>query len=156
MCSTSRCHRFSMAGFPIRISPDHRLYTAPRGFSQCPTSFFGTWRLGILRKPLVASLRDAEKSKLFSFFCAFLLSFFLHFIQLVRCSAVLLPGQSLCPAVARSALRPPPSDAHLNWQPLQTTQPGKPPGCLSPSPRFTKHVRLDIFLCKQATLLPRF
>ena len=108
MCSTRRCRRFATAGFPIRISPDQRLYTAPRGFSQCPTSFFGTWRLGILRKPLVASLRDAEKSKLFSFFCAFLLSFFLHFIQLVRCSAVLLPGQSLCPAVARSALRPPP------------------------------------------------
>jgi hypothetical protein len=37
---------------------------------------------------------------------------------------------------------PSPSDAHLNWQPLQTTQPGKPPGCLPPSPRFTKSFRL--------------
>ena len=33
---------FAAVGFPIRISPDRRLYTAPRGFSQCPTSFFGT------------------------------------------------------------------------------------------------------------------
>ena len=64
MCSASGCHRFAVAGFPIRTSPDHRLYTATRGFSQCPTSFFGTWRQGILRKLLVAFLRDAEKSKL--------------------------------------------------------------------------------------------
>ena len=54
MCSGKRCHWFAMAGFPIRTSPDQRLYTATRGFSQCPTSFFGTWRLGILRKLLVA------------------------------------------------------------------------------------------------------
>jgi hypothetical protein len=53
-----------VVGFPIRISPDRRLYTAPRGFSQCPTSFFGTWRLGILRKPLLAYLHHAEISLL--------------------------------------------------------------------------------------------
>jgi hypothetical protein len=41
-------------GFPIRRSPDQRLYTAPRGLSQCPTSFIGTWRQGIHRKLLVA------------------------------------------------------------------------------------------------------
>jgi hypothetical protein len=41
-------------GFPIRRSPDQRLYTAPRGFSQCPTSFIGIWRQGIHRKPYVA------------------------------------------------------------------------------------------------------
>ena len=68
MCSTSRCRWFSTAGFPIRTSPDCRLFTATRGFSQCPTSFFGTWRLGIHRKPLVASLRNAEKSKFFDYF----------------------------------------------------------------------------------------
>ncbi len=28
------CGRFAPAGFPIRISPDRRLFTAPRGFSQ--------------------------------------------------------------------------------------------------------------------------
>jgi hypothetical protein len=53
MCSDKGC--CCAAGFPIRISPDRRLYTAPRGFSQCPTSFVGIWRQGILRKLLVAS-----------------------------------------------------------------------------------------------------
>ena len=77
MCSERRSPRFAWGGFPIRTSPDQCLYTAPRGLSQCPTSFFGTWRLGIHRKLLVASLRDAENSKLFVlwlcfcvFFCA--------------------------------------------------------------------------------------
>ena len=59
------------AGFPIRISSDLHLYTTSRGFSQCPTSFFGTWRLGIHRKLLVAFLRDAEKSKLFALIFVF-------------------------------------------------------------------------------------
>ena len=58
-------YRFAVAGFPIRTSSDQSLYTAPRGLSQCPTSFFGTWRQGILRKLLVASPRDAEKLILF-------------------------------------------------------------------------------------------
>jgi hypothetical protein len=31
----------------------YRLYTAPRGLSQCPTSFFGTLRQGIHRKLLI-------------------------------------------------------------------------------------------------------
>ena len=60
-------NRFAVAGFPIRTSSDQSLYTAPRGLSQCPTSFFGTWRQGILRKLLVASPRDAEKLILFCF-----------------------------------------------------------------------------------------
>jgi hypothetical protein len=66
MCSTWRCCGFAAAGFPIRKSSDYRLFTATRGLSQCPTSFFGTWRQGIHRKPLVASPRDAEKLILFS------------------------------------------------------------------------------------------
>ncbi len=66
MCSTGRSRWFAAVGFPIRISSDHSLYTAPRGFSQCPTSFFGIWRLGIHHKPFVASLRDAENSILLS------------------------------------------------------------------------------------------
>ena len=65
MCSASRCRWFAAAGFPIRTSPDNRLYTAPRGFSQCPTSFFGVWRQGIHRKPFLTYSRDAEKSKFF-------------------------------------------------------------------------------------------
>jgi hypothetical protein len=63
--STGRCCGFAAAGFPIRKSSDYRLFTATRGLSQCPTSFFGTWRQGIHRKPLVASPRDAEKLILF-------------------------------------------------------------------------------------------
>ncbi len=51
----ARRRRFATAGFPIRTSPDQCLFTAPRSFSQCPTSFIGTWRLGIHHKPLVAS-----------------------------------------------------------------------------------------------------
>jgi hypothetical protein len=74
-----RCCRFATAGFPIRISSDRSLYTAPRGFSQCPTSFFGTWRQGIHRKPLVAYLHDAEKSKLFACSSS---CFFFYFLRL--------------------------------------------------------------------------
>ena len=65
MCSVRGCRWIAAAGFPIRKSPDHRLYTASRGLSQCPTSFIGIWRQGIHRKPLVTYPRDAEKSKLF-------------------------------------------------------------------------------------------
>ena len=79
MCSTERSRWFAAVGFPIRISSDHSLYTAPRGFSQCPTSFFGIWRLGIHHKPFVASLRDAEISILLSsssfYVCSTLYSF---------------------------------------------------------------------------------
>gem|GEM_PF-1951926 len=60
-----RCCGFATADFSIRTSPDRSLYTATRGFSQCPTSFIGTWRQGIHRKPLVASPRDTEKLILF-------------------------------------------------------------------------------------------
>ena len=66
MCSARRSPWFSRGGFPIRTSPDRRLYTAPRGFSQCPTSFFGVWRLGIHRAPFLTCSRDAEKSILFA------------------------------------------------------------------------------------------
>ena len=34
-------------GSPIRTSPDHSLFAAPRGFSQLTTSFFACLRLGI-------------------------------------------------------------------------------------------------------------
>jgi hypothetical protein len=36
-------------GCPIRRSAAHSLLTAPRGFSQSPTSFIGPWRQGIPR-----------------------------------------------------------------------------------------------------------
>ena len=49
-----RCCGFAAACFHIRRSPDRRLYTAPRGLSQCPTSFIGSCRQGIHRKLLVA------------------------------------------------------------------------------------------------------
>jgi hypothetical protein len=82
-----------VGGFPIRTSPDLRLYTATRGFSQCPTSFFGIWRLGIHRKPLVASLPSTENSIVFAcslsfyaFFHRFYTMFFTHYsVGKVRC-----------------------------------------------------------------------
>ena len=46
---------FPWVGFPIRISPALRLHTAPRGFSQCTTSFFGFCCLGIHLTLLVTS-----------------------------------------------------------------------------------------------------
>jgi hypothetical protein len=82
MCSAKGYRGFATVGFPIRTSPDQRLFTASRGLSQCPTSFIGIWRQGIHRKPLVASPRDAEKLILFG----------LHksvTIQLVRCCSPL-------------------------------------------------------------------
>ena len=87
MCSIGRSRWFAAVGFPIRISSDHSLYTAPRGFSQCPTSFFGIWRLGIHHKPFVASLRDAEISILLSssLLRASSSTCVLHSIRLVRC-----------------------------------------------------------------------
>ena len=80
----------SEPGFPIRTSPDGSLHTASRGLSQCSTSFIGTWRQGIHRKPLVASPRDAEKLILFglqNIFRYFLGLSFIYssvIIQLVR------------------------------------------------------------------------
>ena len=58
------------AGSPQRVSPfgNPRINACsrlPESLSQCPTSFIGTWRQGIHRKPLVASPRDAEKLILF-------------------------------------------------------------------------------------------
>ena len=45
MYSCQGNHRW--LGFPIRISTDQCLFTAPRSFSQCITSFFASNRLGI-------------------------------------------------------------------------------------------------------------
>ena len=47
-------HPLRWPGFPIRISTDLCSLAAPRGFSQLAASFFGSWRLGIHRMPLVA------------------------------------------------------------------------------------------------------
>ena len=41
-------------GFPIRKSPDQRVFAAPRGLSQLTTSFFALRRQGIHHVPLVA------------------------------------------------------------------------------------------------------
>jgi hypothetical protein len=40
-------------GFPIRTSPDLRLFAPPRSFSQLIASFIGSWCQGILRAPLL-------------------------------------------------------------------------------------------------------
>ena len=39
--------RLLVPGFPIRISMDQGLLTAPHGFSQLTASFFGSWCQGI-------------------------------------------------------------------------------------------------------------
>ena len=75
-----------MVGFPIRRSPDQRLYTAPRGLSQCPTSFIGIWRLGIHRKPFVAYFRDTENSIFFAFSCVLVPENALFFRELLLAS----------------------------------------------------------------------
>src|ERR1051326_7336924 len=49
-------------GCPIRISPDHSLLAAPRGFSQPSTSFIGSWCQGIHRAPLLARRLDLSTS----------------------------------------------------------------------------------------------
>jgi hypothetical protein len=109
------------AGFPIRISSDLHLYTTSRGFSQCPTSFFGTWRLGIHRKLLVAFLRDAEKSKLFALIFVF-----------YSIGKVLLPlGSSVVdhlPVCLIFFIR---HTRRLSTSPLYTLRPGKSAGPLS-------------------------
>ena len=43
------------SGYPIRISPDHRLLAASQGFSQLAASFFACWHQGIHRTPLLTS-----------------------------------------------------------------------------------------------------
>ena len=49
--------RLIMMGFPIRKSPDQRLFAPPRSLSQLITSFIASMCLGILRTPLVALLK---------------------------------------------------------------------------------------------------
>ena len=46
--------RLLVPGFPIRTSMDQCLLTAPHGFSQLTTSFFGSWCQGILPVLLLA------------------------------------------------------------------------------------------------------
>lgn len=59
-CFTSPGRRLTMQapellpeGFPIQISTDLWTLAPPRGFSQLATSFFGIWRQGIPRVPLL-------------------------------------------------------------------------------------------------------
>ena len=52
-------------GKPTAANPQYRRQRQMCIRDRCPTSFFGTWRQGIHRKPLVASPRDAEKLILF-------------------------------------------------------------------------------------------
>ena len=59
---------FPWVGFPIRIPPDLRPHTTPRGFSQCATPFFGVRRLGIHRAPFfVSAVIQRSCSSLFFF-----------------------------------------------------------------------------------------
>jgi hypothetical protein len=53
-CSARGTQAFPWVGFPIRVSPDLTLEAAPRSLSQLSAPFFGPWRQGIHRVPLVA------------------------------------------------------------------------------------------------------
>lgn len=55
MCSGMNDRVLPRSGYPIRISPDHRLLAASRGFSQLAASFFACWHQGIHRTPLLTS-----------------------------------------------------------------------------------------------------
>ena len=57
MYSSRSIMRLIMMGFPIRKSPDQRLFAPPRSLSQLITSFIASMCLGILRTPLVALLK---------------------------------------------------------------------------------------------------
>ena len=48
LCIYATVIRLLVPGFPIRTSMDQCLLTAPHGFSQLTTSFFGSWCQGIL------------------------------------------------------------------------------------------------------------
>jgi hypothetical protein len=62
MCSPQAAWACPHAGFPIRTSPAQRLHTPYRGFTQCTTSFIGSWHQGIHRMLLVAyPTCDTEK-----------------------------------------------------------------------------------------------
>ena len=52
-------HRMS-GGFPIRRSPDQRLFATPRSLSQRTTSFIASYRLGIHQTPFSRLIRDSE------------------------------------------------------------------------------------------------
>ena len=54
MYSSAGSQGSTWLGFPIRISPDHRLLPTPRSFSQVTASFIGLLRQGIHRTPFVA------------------------------------------------------------------------------------------------------
>ena len=47
LCIHATVIRLLVPGFPIRISMDQSLLTAPHGFSQLTTSFVGSWCQGI-------------------------------------------------------------------------------------------------------------
>ena len=55
-------------GSPIRISPDHRMFTSPRGFSQLTTSFIACLCLGIptyaLSSLTIKSIHSTQTFKL--------------------------------------------------------------------------------------------
>ena len=54
MYSAGNTRALPRVGFPIRKSPDQRLFAAHRSLSQLTTSFIDSWRQGIHRTPLVA------------------------------------------------------------------------------------------------------
>ena len=56
------CMRSAHAGFPIRISPDQRLFAPPRSFSQLTASFIGSQCQGIHPVLLLLDLLKVHRS----------------------------------------------------------------------------------------------
>ena len=86
----------------------NRLFAAHRGLSQRPASFFGTWRQGIHRKPLVASACDTENLILFHATS----SNFLLFLMLLAYNTILLVRFCFALSLALSA-------SHVSVRPTQ-------------------------------------
>ncbi len=64
------CHAFSMAGSPIRMSPDQLSSADPRSLSQLITSFFASESLGIPRVPFLTffSMRPFAPARMLFYF----------------------------------------------------------------------------------------
>ena len=72
---------FSWKGYPIRISPDHRLFAPPRSFSQLVTSFFASKSLGIPHTPLLTFLKVFFKPFYSVVLCLFQSKYLFHHVK---------------------------------------------------------------------------
>jgi hypothetical protein len=109
-------------GSPIRTSPDHSLFAAPRGFSQLTTSFFACLRLGIPTHAL-------SSLTIKSIACAIVaLPRRISSARrvLVVCPSIFCFQRTLAPRCPRLALAPPSAPCSLTTGHCQPESPGGP------------------------------